>query len=247
MLARVTPQSLLQQQVSSLLGHTDAVMDGAVEGVHAARIATRRIRELLPLTAEWHRPGVVERLHHRFRAVGRALGRVRDADIRIQLLTLLEPRIPSVAPLVVGVRQQQQRRRLELMRELIKRLEQEGVHDLMHEAMAERRVARAGEEAPDVAGGNGCSLSSANGRSAPQTRFATPRAYISPIESTRRVSRSRSCATRSRSPKRPEPSNDPGDSRLERGPGYSRRPARSSGAHRRACRCRAAGRGTRNR
>ena len=66
MLARVTPQSLLQQQVSSLQNHTPAVLDGGVDGVHAARIATRRIRELLPLTGEWHRPDVVESLYRGF-------------------------------------------------------------------------------------------------------------------------------------------------------------------------------------
>ncbi len=140
MLASVTPQSLLQQQVSSLQDHTPAVLDGGVDGVHAARIATRRIRELLPLTGEWHRPDVVDSLHQGFRAVGRALGKVRDADVRILLLKHLEPRIPSAASALVGVRQQQERRRLELMRKLIKQLEHEGLLELMREAMPGRRV-----------------------------------------------------------------------------------------------------------
>jgi len=143
MLAAVTPQSLLQQQVSSLQNHTAAVLDGGVEGVHAARIATRRIRELLPLTGEWHRPDVVDSLHQRFRAVGRALGKVRDADVRILLLKQLEPRIPSAVPALVGVRQHQERRRLELMRKLIKQFEHDGLPELMHEALRGRRVSSA--------------------------------------------------------------------------------------------------------
>ena len=52
MSASVTPQSLLQQQVSALHDHTPALLDGGVDGVHDARIATRRIRELLPLAGE---------------------------------------------------------------------------------------------------------------------------------------------------------------------------------------------------
>jgi CHAD domain-containing protein len=140
MLASVTPQSLLQKQVSSLQDHTPAVLDGGVDGVHAARIATRRIRELLPLTGEWHRPDVVDSLSHRFRAVGRALGKVRDADVRILLLKHLEPRIPTAAAALLGVRQQQERRRLELMRKLIKQFEQEGLLELMNEAMPGRRA-----------------------------------------------------------------------------------------------------------
>jgi CHAD domain-containing protein len=140
MLGSITPHSLLQQQVCSLKNNTPAVLDGGVDGVHAARIATRRIRELLPLTAEWHPPDVVDSLHHRFRAIGRALGRVRDADVRILLLTHLEPRIPSAASALVGVRQQQERRRIELMRKLIKQIERNGLLELMRAAVPGRRV-----------------------------------------------------------------------------------------------------------
>ena len=136
----VTPQSLLQQQVSSLENHTPAVLDGAADGIHATRIATRRIRELLPLTAEWHPPDVVDSLGHRFRAVGRALGRVRDVDVRVLLLKHLEPRIPGAASALAGVRQQQEHRRIELMRKLIKQIERNGLLELMREAMAGRRV-----------------------------------------------------------------------------------------------------------
>ena len=140
MLGTVTPQSLLREQVSLLQNQAPALLDGGVEGVHAARIATRRIRELLPLTAEWHPPDVVDSLYRRFRAIGRALGRVRDADVRILLLKHLEPRIPSAASALVSVRQQQERRRLELIRKLIKQIEHNGLFELMREAVPGRRV-----------------------------------------------------------------------------------------------------------
>jgi len=136
----VTPQSLLHRQVSVLQDRMPAVLDGAADGVHDARIATRRIRELLLLTGEWHRPEVVDHLHEGFRAVGRALGKVRDADVRILLLEHLKPRIPSAAPALLGMRQQQERRRLELMRRLIKQFEDDGLLDLMREALPGRRA-----------------------------------------------------------------------------------------------------------
>ena len=140
MFESVTPQSLLRRQVCALQDHMPAVLDGAAVGVHDARIATRRIRELLLLAGEWHRPEIVDQLHQGFRAIGRALGKVRDADVRILLLEHLEPRIPSAAPALLGVRQQQERRRLELMRRLIKQFEDDGLLDLMREALPGRRA-----------------------------------------------------------------------------------------------------------
>jgi len=140
MFGSVTPQSLLREQVSALHDHTPALLDGGVDGVHDARIATRRIRELLPLTGEWHPLEVVDHLHQRFRAIGRALGKVRDTDVRILLLEQLAPRIPSAASSLLAVQQQQQRRRLKLMRRLIKQLEHDGLLDLMYEAFPPRRA-----------------------------------------------------------------------------------------------------------
>src|SRR5687768_10563955 len=44
-----TPAELLDQQASLLAARLDGVYDGDVNAVHDARIATRRIRELLAL------------------------------------------------------------------------------------------------------------------------------------------------------------------------------------------------------
>jgi CHAD domain-containing protein len=98
------------------------VRDGDPEGVHQARVATRRIRELLPLTANG-RDADAEAVAGGFRSVGRSLGRVRDADVQTALLRSLETRIPGAAPTLVVLRQQKERRRLALMRALIKEFE----------------------------------------------------------------------------------------------------------------------------
>ena len=123
MLAVRRPMSLLRDQVATLESYLSAVRDGDPDGVHQARVATRRIRELLPLTAEGRRSDTADELADEFRSVGRALGAVRDADVQTALLRSLETRIPGAAPALVLLRQRHERRRLALMRALIKEFE----------------------------------------------------------------------------------------------------------------------------
>ena len=61
------------------------MLEGRPDSIHDARIATRRIREVLPLlptmaARQWPRSV------HTDQAIGRSLGKVRDADARIGLL-----------------------------------------------------------------------------------------------------------------------------------------------------------------
>jgi CHAD domain-containing protein len=124
----VTPSSLFHTQSSALERALPAVLNGQADGIHDARIATRRIRELLPLVIG-ESGADHDGLRTRFRRLGRSLGRVRDADVRLALLATLERRIPHAAPTLVLLRQQRERERLQLMRKLIKRLER---LDVMH-------------------------------------------------------------------------------------------------------------------
>lgn len=106
-----------------LESYLSAVRDGDPEGIHQARVATRRIRELLPLTVSDGRGTAADDLVEEFRTIGRSLGDVRDADVQIALLRSLEARIPGAAPALVMLRQRHERRRLGLMRALIKEFE----------------------------------------------------------------------------------------------------------------------------
>jgi CHAD domain-containing protein len=123
----VTPIAVFHQQAEILGSHVPGVLDGRLESIHDARIATRRIREVLPLINERLQPQVADDLLKRVKQIGRALGRVRDADVRIALLRYLESRIARAAASLVLVRQQQERDRLSLLRQLVKRFERLGV------------------------------------------------------------------------------------------------------------------------
>jgi CHAD domain-containing protein len=127
MFESATPIALFQHQAALLRGHLPGLLDGHLDSIHNARIATRRIREILPLTHESRRRPDTGDFSSRIRELGRSLGRVRDADVRIELLRHFETRLPQAASSLAWVRQRQERERLMLTRKLVKRLERLGV------------------------------------------------------------------------------------------------------------------------
>ena len=127
MFQSATPIAFFQQQINILQSQMPGVLDGRLDSIHDARIATRRIREVLPLTHEWQRRHAADDLFERIKQAGRSLGKVRDADVRIELLRYLESRIPHAAPSLVLVRQKQEQKRLLSMRKLVKRFERLGI------------------------------------------------------------------------------------------------------------------------
>ena len=80
----------LERRVRALLRHLRPTMEGAVEPLHQCRVATRRLRELLPLCdAELTAP-VAARARKRVRQLGGALGAVRELDVALGLVDELE-------------------------------------------------------------------------------------------------------------------------------------------------------------
>src|SRR5439155_9472455 len=103
MFETATPVAIFQQQAQVLREQMPGLFDGNVDCIHVARIATRRIREVLPLTDEWSRGHDADDSFARFKRMGRSLGRVRDADVRMELLKYLESRIPPAAALLASI------------------------------------------------------------------------------------------------------------------------------------------------
>jgi CHAD domain-containing protein len=132
MLLASTPGVLLRRQCEILRAALPAIRDGDQEGIHAARIATRRLRELLPLIG-YPATGGAD-LAAEFKSIGRSLGDVRDADVQSALMRHLESRIPAAAPALVVVRQKRERKRLALVRALIKQLEERDIGKLLDAA-----------------------------------------------------------------------------------------------------------------
>src|SRR5260221_14481265 len=116
-----TPIEIFRRQTALLRDLLPGVLDGRADSVHDARIATRRIRAVLPLTREWQRRRVVDDWSERFKRMSKALGRIRDADVRIELLRCIEPRMPAVAGSVVRLLQRQEADRARLRRNVGKR------------------------------------------------------------------------------------------------------------------------------
>ena len=118
----VQPRRLLLQHVDFLRSHMPGVLEGQPDNIHDARVAIRRIRELLPLTNGWGRWSNDE-LDDRFRRAGRALGRVREADVHLVMLSSLQRRVPTSASAIVGVQQRLDDQRSAAARRLVKKLE----------------------------------------------------------------------------------------------------------------------------
>ena len=129
---QVAPATLAAHQIHVLRSHLAGVHDGVPEDVHQARVATRRLRVLLPLVAcETHQS--LEQVHEFVRAAGRALGLVRDLDILIALSDRLMDLHPTIAMALAVNRVELCDERDRAARRLIKRLDRVDVHALQNE------------------------------------------------------------------------------------------------------------------
>lgn len=129
----VSPSLLIQGQLATLLRHLPGSLDGDAESVHQARVATRRLRELLPLV-DGETDGVVEKV----RAAGRCLGRVRDLDVMGYLLDTVSARIVPTAEVAAIAKNNLHHRQQSERREMVKTLERLDLESL-RDVFAHRR------------------------------------------------------------------------------------------------------------
>ncbi len=117
-----------------------AAVVGEVEPLHDCRVATRRLRELLPLVAADLGGKAAPRARRRLQRVGRALGRVREIDVGIELLDELtrDGRTPDDA--TVRLRQHLDDLRTNARRRMVSDLEQ------VHASKLGRRLSAVGAE-----------------------------------------------------------------------------------------------------
>jgi CHAD domain-containing protein len=116
------PIDVVNANIQELLDHLPAVRRAEPEGVHQARVATRRLREGLPLVAISH-PDAATSLRRIVRRIGRELGRVRELDIMVAQLDTLEQRLPAAAEGIASARRRVRDAQARRRRKAIKALE----------------------------------------------------------------------------------------------------------------------------
>jgi len=143
---------LIRQRLTALTRALPAARQGDAESLHQARVATRRLRETLPLVASGARQ---KKLDRRVRTLTRALGPVRELDVALQILDELSESGDMPRAAVTRLRQAVRAERQALHDEMLRRVEGVDVEKLRKRALAAARKtalkARSAGPAGDVA------------------------------------------------------------------------------------------------
>lgn len=81
--------ALLDRRTRELKRHLPAAIKGDGIGVHQARVASRRLREAVPVLGEDLKKGRTRKAQRKIRRVTRALGVVRELDVTLTVLDTL--------------------------------------------------------------------------------------------------------------------------------------------------------------
>jgi CHAD domain-containing protein len=120
---QATPETLFVTQVHELSRLLPEVRNGAVEALHDARVASRRVREVVPLMTTRFSGDVIAELESMFKKTTRALRRARDRDVMLGLLGELERHMPEIIASTAPLRIELERGRERLIRKTLKKLE----------------------------------------------------------------------------------------------------------------------------
>ncbi|HYB95707.1 MAG TPA: CHAD domain-containing protein [Vicinamibacterales bacterium] len=114
--------ALLRQRLVSLLQAMPAAQAGDELSVHQARVASRRLREALPVLSTTANGVALARVQNRVRRITRALGPVRELDVTLSLLAELESKGAAPKRAIARVRsavaEERQKRRRAMLAEI---------------------------------------------------------------------------------------------------------------------------------
>ena len=164
--------ALLRQRLVSLLQAMPAAQAGDETSVHQARVASRRLRQALPLLGVRVDAGALDRAGKRVRRITRALGPVRELDVTLMLLAELERngKVPvrAISRVRAAVVEERQERRREMLA---------AIKPSKLDKLRKRLVRVATPESPTLSKGNALTEASAQAaRRAVELRQAIGRA-----------------------------------------------------------------------
>jgi CHAD domain-containing protein len=129
---------------------------GDPDGVHQLRVASRRIREALPIVSDGHHPRRVRRMRRTVRSLTRTLGPVRECDVSLLLLAGFERAHPEDRSAIQLVRQAIVAQRKDLQERLRDHLDsltpQELSRKLTKATRRKTKTSAAGDGGPKPAG-----------------------------------------------------------------------------------------------
>lgn len=111
--------ALLRQRLVSLLKAMPAAQAGDETSVHQARVASRRLRQALPLLGVHANAQAVDRAGKRVRRITRALGPVRELDVTLLLLAELHRKNVVAERAIMRVREAVAEERLKRRRVML--------------------------------------------------------------------------------------------------------------------------------
>ena len=114
--------ALLRQRLVSMLRAMPAAQAGDEISVHQARVASRRLREALPVLGARADLAAIDRAGKRVRRITRALGPVRELDVTLMLLAELDGKGTTpkraIARVRTAVLEERQKRRRSMLQEM---------------------------------------------------------------------------------------------------------------------------------
>lgn len=113
----------VQKRLRSLNRGLKGSLDTDAEALHRTRVATRRLREALPLFSPAHGPHALGNLKHLIQATTRLLGGVREMDVALGLVDTFAAERPELEPALVLVRAAMAKERLERLDQMRRRVD----------------------------------------------------------------------------------------------------------------------------
>jgi len=136
-MTHATPSELLiRQRLAALSRMLPVAQGGDADAIHQARVATRRLREALPLVA---RGSAGRKLRKQVRGLTRALGSVRELDVALTTLDEIEADGGVPTSGIVCLREIMAAERQRLCADMVQRIQRADVDRLRRKALAAAR------------------------------------------------------------------------------------------------------------